>query len=176
MPFTPIHMGPGLAFKAIGGRHFSLMVFGFSQVGMDIEPFVRMLRGDLVIHAASHTFLGAGAVAVLSLLLGRPLCQWLLRLWNRSPRSGMLAKFQASEYISWPAAVAGAVIGAFSHLAFDSIMHADLQPWVPFFAGNGMLGLLSVEAIHQLCCVLGILGIAALARPVARRLCTKRTA
>ena len=38
MPFTPIHLGPGAALKAIGGRHFSFMVFGGSQVLMDIEP------------------------------------------------------------------------------------------------------------------------------------------
>lgn len=36
MPFTPIHLGPGAACKAIGGRHFSFMVFGGAQVLMDI--------------------------------------------------------------------------------------------------------------------------------------------
>jgi hypothetical protein len=30
MPITPVHMGPGLLLKAVGGRHVSLMVFGFS--------------------------------------------------------------------------------------------------------------------------------------------------
>ena len=28
MPITPFHLGPGAAFKAIGGRHFSFVVFG----------------------------------------------------------------------------------------------------------------------------------------------------
>ena len=27
MPFTPFHLGPGAAFKAIGGKHFSFMVW-----------------------------------------------------------------------------------------------------------------------------------------------------
>ena len=31
-PFTPLHLGPGLALKALGGRHFSLMVFAGAQV------------------------------------------------------------------------------------------------------------------------------------------------
>jgi hypothetical protein len=48
MPFTPFHMGPGLAVKAVFGRYFSLMVFGFSQVAIDIEPLVRIIRGDAV--------------------------------------------------------------------------------------------------------------------------------
>lgn len=30
MPITPFHMGPGLLVKAVGGRHVSLTVFGFS--------------------------------------------------------------------------------------------------------------------------------------------------
>ena len=37
MPFTPFHMGPGLAVKAVCGRYFSLVVFGFSQVAIDIN-------------------------------------------------------------------------------------------------------------------------------------------
>ena len=28
MPFTPFHLGPGAAFKAMGGKHFSFLVFG----------------------------------------------------------------------------------------------------------------------------------------------------
>ena len=32
MPFTPVHLGPGLALKALGGRHFRLMVFAGAQV------------------------------------------------------------------------------------------------------------------------------------------------
>ena len=59
MPFTPFHMGPGLAIKAVSGRYLSLMVFGFSQVAMDIEPLVRMIRGDAVLHGFTHTYLGA---------------------------------------------------------------------------------------------------------------------
>ncbi len=34
MPFTPFHMGPGTAIKAVTGRHFSLTIFGFAQVLM----------------------------------------------------------------------------------------------------------------------------------------------
>ena len=44
MPFTPFHMGPALALKAVTGRHFSVLVFGIAQVAMDVEPLVGMLR------------------------------------------------------------------------------------------------------------------------------------
>ena len=69
MPFTPFHLGPGAAFKAIGGKHFSFMVFGGTQVLMDIEPLVAILRGSPVLHGVTHTILGAlviGLVAVQS--------------------------------------------------------------------------------------------------------------
>jgi len=38
MPFTPIHMGPGILIKAILHGGFSLMVFGWAQIIMDIQP------------------------------------------------------------------------------------------------------------------------------------------
>jgi hypothetical protein len=40
MPFTPFHLGPGAVFKAVGGDRFSFMVFGGSQVLIDLEPAV----------------------------------------------------------------------------------------------------------------------------------------
>ena len=43
-------MGPGLAIKAVTGRHLSLLVFGVSQVVIDVEPLVRIIRGDAVLH------------------------------------------------------------------------------------------------------------------------------
>ena len=45
MPFTPRHLGPGFAIKALAGRHFSLLTFGVAQVTMDIEPLVGLIRG-----------------------------------------------------------------------------------------------------------------------------------
>ena len=32
MPFTPFHLGPGLAIKALGGHRISLLVFAGTQV------------------------------------------------------------------------------------------------------------------------------------------------
>ena len=44
VPFTPFHMGPALALKAVSGQYFSVLVFGIAQVAMDIEPLVGMIR------------------------------------------------------------------------------------------------------------------------------------
>ncbi len=38
VPFTPIHMGPGMLVKPVLQERFSLMMFGWSQIMMDIQP------------------------------------------------------------------------------------------------------------------------------------------
>ena len=43
MPFTPLHMGPGVLVKAVFQGGFSLMVFGWAQIVMDIQPLVVLL-------------------------------------------------------------------------------------------------------------------------------------
>ncbi len=40
MPFTPIHMGSGILIKLMLQGSFSLMVFGWTQIVMDIQPKV----------------------------------------------------------------------------------------------------------------------------------------
>ena len=53
MPFTLLHMGPGLAVKGFGGRYFSVLVFGIAQVAMDIEPLIGIIRDADVLHGWS---------------------------------------------------------------------------------------------------------------------------
>jgi hypothetical protein len=124
-------MGPGLALKALTGRRFSLMVFGFSQVTIDIEPLVRFVRGDTELHGFTHTYLGATLIALVSVVVGRPVCQFLLKYWNPDPSSPFLNWLPTAKAIPWSAAIAGAFVGTYSHVFFDSIMHSDMQPLAP---------------------------------------------
>ena len=83
MPLTPIHMGPALAAKAIAPNKFSLLTFGLTQVVIDSEVAFHIVRGDWPIHQHLHTYLGATVVAILTVLLGRPLLERVISLWNR---------------------------------------------------------------------------------------------
>ena len=83
MPLTPIHMGPALAAKAIAPNKFSLLTFGLTQVVIDSEVAFHIVRGDWPIHQHLHTYLGATVVAILTVLLGRPLLERAISLWNR---------------------------------------------------------------------------------------------
>ena len=156
-------MGPGLALKAIGGRHFSLMVLGFSQVMMDLEPLIRMILGDSVLHGVTHTYLGATAIGLASVLIGKPFCQWLLDRVRPDPSLGMLVWMRGSGGITWTAATVGAFFGTYSHIALDSVMHADVRPLAPFNNDNALLHIVGIDTVHAGCFAAGVIGALALA-------------
>jgi len=157
MPFTPFHLGPGAAFKALGGARFSFVVFGGTQVLMDIEPLVHILRGDPVLHGYTHTLAGAAFIGAIGTLTGRPIGSAFLRLlrMQRAP-------------IAWSACIAGAFVGSFSHIALDAFMHADIRPWWPLSDANPWLFAISLGTLHLGCAGLAIVG-AALAWPRQKR-------
>src|SRR5690242_21468227 len=115
MPVTPFHMGPGLLAKALLGRHLSLMVFGFSQVAIDLEPMAHLVRGDAVLHGFAHTYIGATLVASFSVVAGRPICQRLLARWTPDPASPFPIRLRGPERIAWPAPRVGACRGHCRH-------------------------------------------------------------
>ena len=148
MPFTPIHLGPGLAFKALGGRHFSFMVFGGAQVLMDIEPLLGMLQNKDVLHGYTHTVLGALVIGTVAGVVGRPVSAWVLK---------RLAI--AHQPFTWFASFAGPYIGTFSHVLLDAVMHSDMSPWWPLASSNALLRVITIDQLHMVCLAAGILGM-----------------
>ncbi|MBN9089844.1 MAG: hypothetical protein J0J01_23270 [Reyranella sp.] len=158
MPFTPFHLGPGAVFKAIGGRHFSFMIFGGSQVLIDLEPLVHMVRGDPVLHGPAHTFVGALGVAVVAAVVGRPASAFVLRRLGARDAS-----------IGWTVAGVSALVGTWSHVVLDGLIHRDMHPLWPLATGNPLLGLVYVETLYQACLACGVIGAAAIALRAAAR-------
>lgn len=142
-------MGPGLLVKALLQGSFSLMVFGWAQIIMDIQPLVVLLTGAGHLHGFSHTYIGATLIGVGSALTGKHAAEFGLRFIGQD------------RYlpISWPVAFTSAFIGSFSHVLLDSVMHADVEPFGPFMPDNPFLGFLSVEALHKFCLYSGLLGV-----------------
>ena len=147
MPFTPLHLGPGAVFKAVGGRHFSFMVFGGAQVLMDLEPLVRMTLGTPLVHGITHSYALAVPIGLFAGLIGKPISAWVLR-WLKIPH----------HPLTWAAAFAGGLVGTLSHVALDSIMHSDMAPLYPFAAGLPLHGLTSIDALQVWCLALGVVG------------------
>lgn len=114
------------------------MVFGWSQIVMDIQPLIVLLTGEGHLHGFTHTYPGATLLAVLSALTGKYLGELGLRL----------LKMPRYVPIRWPVAFVSAFVGTYSHVLLDSVMHADVQPYAPFSTTNGLLNLVSPEALQ----------------------------
>jgi hypothetical protein len=148
MPFTPFHLGPGAAFKAVGGKHFSFMVFGGAQVLMDIEPLVGIVQGWPILHGMTHTILGALVIGLVAGATGKPISEFVLRLLRIRHHP-----------ITWAVSFLSGLLGTYSHIGLDAVMHRDMEPFWPLAPGNPLLGLTSVEGLHVLCLAAGLLGL-----------------
>ena len=153
MPFTPFHMGPGIFIKALLQGSFSLMVFGWAQIVMDIQPLFVLLSGEGHLHGFSHTYLGASLLAIVAALSGKYLSELGLRILR-------IATIDNPIRIHWWVVFVSAFIGTFSHVVIDSIMHSDVVPFYPFADGNALLGLVDVAVLHKICIYSGLVGAA----------------
>jgi hypothetical protein len=158
MPFTPFHFGPGALVKAAAPKYFSFTVFVFSQVLIDLESLYFLLGDEWPVHRFFHSYAGASLIALASFLIGRPVCGVALAILRRSLRLTKSGFWTATALISIPAALSGAVIGAYSHVALDSIMHSDMHPLAPWTEENTLLHVISVDELHLYCVVAGLLG------------------
>ena len=148
MPFTPLHMGTGIAIKAGMQKQFSLMVFGWSQIVIDIQPLVVMLTGKGELHGFSHTLLGASIIGLFCGATGKTLSQLGLRILRESSHLP----------ISWRASFLSAFIGTYSHIWIDSIMHPDVMPLAPLSSASPLHGVISIESLHMLCVLSALVG------------------
>ena len=119
MPFTPLHMGPGLLIKAVAGPRFSVMTFGVAQIAMDIEPLIGMMHGSSMIHGPTHTYLAALAIAAGVAAVAPALCRPALRRWHRELLRYRVNWLIASESFTPVATIAGAFTGTLSHVMFE---------------------------------------------------------
>ncbi|MBI5890568.1 MAG: hypothetical protein HZB47_07810 [Nitrosomonadales bacterium] len=154
MPFTPFHFGPGLLIKGIIPARFSLSTYALANVAMDVEPLYHILRGDSQLHGASHTLLGAGLIGVGTALWGRIAVRHAWSLYERwSANTG------APFYITAQQAWLGTLLGTFSHVLMDSVMHADMRPFLPLTDANPWLDISCTEHVYLGCVLAGMVGM-----------------
>ena len=153
MPFTPIHMGPGILLKSLLQGGFSLMVFGWTQIVMDIQPLIVMIMGEGHLHGFTHTFLGAILITLIAAATGKYLSELGLKILG-------ISTIEKPISITWLVVLLSAFIGSFSHVFLDSIMHSDVEPYFPFSLDNQFLGLISVQLLHKVCLYSGLVGAA----------------
>ena len=150
MPFTPFHMGPGILIKSVLNGSFSLMVFGWAQIVMDLQPLFALITGEGELHGFSHTYLGATILAIFSALSGKYLAQLGLYML------GVTSSYKNN--IPWIIVIFSAFVGSYSHVFIDSIMHSDMRPLYPFSNVNSWLGYIDVSVLHDICLYTGLIG------------------
>lgn len=141
MPFTPYHFGPALVAKGLLRNQFCLITFAISQVIIDLESLYYLVQNNWPVHRFFHTYLGATLAIFISLVLAK-LTLKALRL-----------------KASWKAIFIAGFFGGYSHIFLDSIMHRDIMPLSPFSEFNGLLRIISLPSLHNLCVFSGLLGI-----------------
>jgi hypothetical protein len=161
-------MGPAAVLKTVVGARFSLTVFGLSQVLIDLEPLIRICRGDPFLHRTTHHLAGALLIAALAAEPGRRLCQRLIppRLEDRR---GAIADGVDQTLIPRGVAWGSALLGTLSHLVLDGVMHDDVQPFWLLSDAQPWLHAIPITALHAGCIGLGVLGLAGLASRYAFR-------
>jgi membrane-bound metal-dependent hydrolase YbcI (DUF457 family) len=146
-------MGPGILIKSLLQGSFSLMVFGWAQIVMDIQPLIVLISGEGHLHGFTHTFVGAILITVIAALTGKYLSEFGLKIIRISKNDNPIS-------IVWWVVFLSAFIGSFSHVLLDSIMHSDVEPFFPFILDNQFLGLISVSMLHKACLYSGLVGAA----------------
>ncbi len=159
MPFTPFHIAAGASVKAIAPRHFSWSVFTLTNILIDCEPLYYHFTEGMLSHKFFHSIIGASIVAAVCATLGKPLCEYGLKLWNNSLAPEDKRWLGSGIKISHLSAWTGAVIGAYSHLILDSIMHLDIKPLAPFTDENQLLEIMEIFELYILCLLLFGLGV-----------------
>ncbi len=158
MPFTPFHFGPGVVVKVIAPSYYSFSVFAFSQVLIDLETLFYILSGEWPIHRFFHSYLGATIVTIISFAVGRPLCGMCLAVFQHRLKITKHELLKGMKRINYVAALSGATIGSYSHVALDSVMHVDVRPFAPLSEGNVLLNTISVTELHLYCVIAGLIG------------------
>jgi membrane-bound metal-dependent hydrolase YbcI (DUF457 family) len=151
MPITPFHFGPGAAIHAVAPKHVSFLAFCAANVLIDIEPLYYMLTGQYPLHRFFHTYIGASLITLATVLIFLA----ALKLASRFRLPDLLQWQSLSSRAIW----LGAAIGSYSHIVFDSVMHTDITPLLPFSETNVLYQLIPLGKLHLFCVYSAILGL-----------------
>jgi membrane-bound metal-dependent hydrolase YbcI (DUF457 family) len=148
MPFTPFHIGPAVAVKAAFPKKFSLLIFAWAQIVMDLQPLVVILTGRGRSHGVTHTLVGAAVLGIAAGVSGKYLTEWVLSWQKNKPR----------VTLSWRETLFSAWLGTFSHVVIDALVYPDMDLFWPFVIGNPLRIGFSMRGMVTFCVVSGGLG------------------
>jgi len=143
MPVTPFHFGPGVFLKSLFQKKFSLIIFILVQIFIDVETAWNIFRGNERLHTLFHTYLGSCIIIIVISIVG---------YWGQN-------LLKNKVILNFKTILLSAVIGAWSHVFLDSMMHIDVLPLYPLTVSNFMLQKISLLTLHLGCLLSGVIGI-----------------
>jgi membrane-bound metal-dependent hydrolase YbcI (DUF457 family) len=153
MPFTPLHLGPALAFGLPLRRIIHLPTFIVANVILDVEPLLIILLGTpFPLHGYLHTFLSAVAVG---LLLGYVMFK------IEKPLKGFYLNVQleTSKTLPLKAFLTAGVSGAALHVLLDALLYSEMHPFYPLLANPFLEFHLSSLSVTLMCFWLGVFSL-----------------
>ena len=143
-------MGPGMAVKAIAQDKFSLIIFGWAQILVDLQPLVVVLTHEGQIHGVTHTFVGGAVLGAAAAASGKPMADALLNLFRKKEKPRIR--------ISWKIACWSGLVGGLSHVLLDGLIYPDMSPFWPFVQGTRM-DIFTSRGMTAFCIFSGLAGL-----------------
>ena len=136
MPITPLHLLAGIGLKAALPRQVSFGAFATVNILIDVDSLIGLLQpsgicgaSGCAIHGIAHSLLSVTRLALV-----------------------VYAGFRRQR-----GALAGALIGGWSHIGLDMFYHPDVLPLAPFTAFSPFYGTLPPVAVDWFCVAIGVL-------------------
>ena len=150
MPLTPYHMGPGILAKALLRGSFSLVVYGWTQIIMDVQPLIADVTHEGPYHGFTHTYVGATLLGAGAAVTGKYIVDAGSYLLPHS--------WRPRERTRWRVAFLSAFIGSYGHVVLDSFVPTDVRPWWPLSASNQLFGLVPEGPLLAFCVWTAVIG------------------
>lgn len=165
MPVTPYHFGPGLALKGLLGERMSFGAFVAANIAIDVEPLYFLLTHQYPVHRFMHTLIGATLAAMAVVVVWAALRYIVQTIHTKCVCSGEAVGEEPIDVSTLDApppmfvrmiapigaTIVGAVLGAYSHLLLDSVMHVDAHILWPISDATPMLNVVSLGTLHDFC-------------------------
>lgn len=149
MPLTPFHLGPTLLVGLIFSKHINIVAILLACVAIDIRTIYCFFLSDCQLHGPLHTYLGATLFAFGI---------FLIVFYSKNKLSIITDKLHIEQTYSKKSIIIGSLIGAWSHVFFDSFMHFDIAPLWPIME-NPFLGIIDNSTNYNLAIICFVIGI-----------------
>lgn len=152
MPFTPLHLGPGLGLGLPLRKYLHVPPFLLANVIVDVEPFLVLFLGlRYPLHGYLHTFLLAIPVGIV---LGYAMFH--LEIFLQPLYKTFL--LETSNSLSLKSFVIAGGLGTGLHVILDTPLYSDIAPFYPIATNPFHIPAFTLE-IYSLCVWMGVFGI-----------------